>query len=156
MGNDPVNFVDWMTILMKAQEGLRFHWEFYTTAYLIMVGWLMSISKQGLTVRNKLIVTIVFLLIAGGFVTNLRDYFLFLNAGYRHLEDKLPTYFKVEEDSSIKEDESRNMKDEFHLMFSYDRYEIFGYGAFGLSTFLLIYLIWSLPPDKSEKRLRRD
>ena len=146
---------------MKAQEGLRFHWEFYTTAYLIMVGWLMSMAKKGLTGRNKLIVTVVFLLIAGGFFTNLRDYFLFLNAGYRHLEDKLPTYFKVEEDSSNKKDddkkdESRNMKYEFHLMFSYSRYEIFGYGAFGLSALLLLYLIWFLPPDRSEKRLRRN
>ena len=61
MENDPVSFVEWMTILMKAQEGLRFHWEFYTTAYLIMVGWLMSMAKKGLTVRNKLIVTVVFL-----------------------------------------------------------------------------------------------
>ena len=131
---------------MKAQEGLRFHWEFYTTAYLIMVGWLMSMAKKGLTVRNKLIVTVVFLLIAGGFVTNLRDYFEFLNAGYRHLEDKLPTYFKVGEDSSNKKDDDkkddpRNMEDEFHLMFSYCRYEIPGYGAFSLSTSLLIYLI---------------
>ncbi len=156
MENDPVSFVEWMTILMKAQEGLRFHWEFYTTAYLIMVGWLMSMAKKGLTVRNKLIVTVVFLLVSGGFVSNLRDYFLFLNAGYRHLEDKLPTYFKVEEDSSNKKDESRNMEDEFHDMFSYYRYEIPGYGAFGFSMILLIYLIWSLPPDKSEKRLRRN
>ena len=150
MENDPVSFVEWMTILMKAQEGLRFHWEFYTTAYLIMVGWLMSMAKKGLTVRDKLIVTVVFLLIAGGFVTNLRDYFEFLNAGYRHLTDKLPAYFQVAGD------DSRNMVPEFHLMFSYYRYEILGYGAFGLSTSLLIYLIWSLPPNKSEKRLRRN
>ena len=150
MENDPVSFVEWMTILMKAQEGLRFHWEFYTTAYLIMVGWLMSMAKKGLTVRDKLIVTVVFLLIAGGFVTNLRDYFLFLNAGYRHLTDKLPAYFQVAED------DSRNMVPEFHLMFSYYRYEILGYGAFGLSTLLLLYLIWFLPPDRSEKRLRRN
>lgn len=126
---------------MKAQEGLRFHWEFYTTAYLIMVGWLMSMAKKGLTVRDKLIVTVVFLLIACGFVTNLRDYFLFLNAGYRHLTDKLPAYFQVAED------DSRNMVPEFHLMFSYYRYEILGYGAFGLSALLLLYLIWFLPPD---------
>lgn len=156
MENDPVSFVEWMTILMKAQEGLRFHWEFYTTAYLIMVGWLMSMAKKGLTVRNKLIVIVVFLLIAGGFFFNLRDYFLFLNAGYRHLTDKLPADFQVAEDESIKKDDSRNMVPEFHDMFSYYRYEIPGYGAFGFSMLLLIYLIWSLPPDKSEKRLRRN
>lgn len=156
MENDPVSFVEWMTILMKAQEGLRFHWEFYTTAYLIMVGWLMSMAKKGLSVRNKLIVTVVFFLIAGGFVTNLRDYFLFLNAGYRHLTDKLPAYFQVAEDGSIKKDDSRNMVTEFRDMFSYYRYEIPSYGGFGLSALLLLYLIWFLPPNRSEKRLMRN
>ena len=67
-----------------------------------------------------------------------------------------PTYFTVEEDSSIKKDESRSMKYEFHHMFSYYRYEILGYGGFGLSALLLLYLIWVLPSDRLEKRLRRN
>ena len=152
MENDPVSFVEWMTILMKAQEGLRFHWQFYTTSHLIMTGWLMSLTKKGLTVYNKWIVIGVFFLIAGGFFFNLRDYFLFLNAGYRHLTDKLPADFQVAEDESIKKDDSRNMEDEFRDMFSYYCYEIPGYAVFVVSAALLIYLVLSLPTSPSDTR----
>ena len=125
-----VDINDWINMLMKAQEGLRFHCEFYVTAYFIIVGWLMSIKKK-LSQFQKIIVTIAFTIITISFVTNLNDYYTFLNAGYKSLQELMSSVSGLE-----------NMEQGFYLMFSYERYDHLTYFSVFLSSLLLYGLIW--------------
>ena len=96
--------IDALDIFFKAEDGIRFYWQFYVVGIVALMGWLISL-EHNLTRGLKLLVSIAFLLFMAMNITGLLNSYVLINAAQNDVSNMLRSI----EGSSTKDTEIINV-----------------------------------------------